>query len=203
MLEYLGYLASVVILISLLMTSVQKLRWINLIGSLLFAIYGFMISSIPVGIMNSGIVVVNIYFLWKMYTSKDYFTVLPLTNRTQYFEYFVNYHKSDIANYANIKDLTIAKDAVAFYILRNAVPAGVFVGVKENETTLCIKLDYVTKAYRDFKMGEYVFRKQKNLFTSKGYQTLVTHTDNPKHAKYLQKMGFTKVNNDTWQYPLE
>ena len=36
--ELIGYLASLLVLISLLMTSVVKLRIINLIGSLIFAL---------------------------------------------------------------------------------------------------------------------------------------------------------------------
>jgi hypothetical protein len=40
-LEYIGYVASLIVLISLLMSSVKRLRWINMIGSLIFGAYGF------------------------------------------------------------------------------------------------------------------------------------------------------------------
>lgn len=72
-LEWLGYLASLIVLISLLMNSILKLRWINLLGSSIFSLYGFLIGALPVGFMNLGIVLINIYHLVKIYHSKEYF----------------------------------------------------------------------------------------------------------------------------------
>lgn len=72
-LEWLGYLASLIVLISLLMNSIIKLRWINLLGSSIFSLYGFLIGALPVGFMNLGIVLINIYHLVKIYHSKEYF----------------------------------------------------------------------------------------------------------------------------------
>src|SRR6056297_1798281 len=65
-LEWVGYAASLLVLISLLMSSIIKLRWINLIGSAIFCVYGFLIGSIPVGIMNGGIIIINIYYLTQV-----------------------------------------------------------------------------------------------------------------------------------------
>ena len=50
--ELIGYLASLLVLISLLMTSVVKLRIINLIGSFIFAVYALAIRSYPTAVMN-------------------------------------------------------------------------------------------------------------------------------------------------------
>jgi len=46
--EMIGYIGSVIILVSLLMTNVYRLRQINLIGSLIFAVYGWLIGAWPV-----------------------------------------------------------------------------------------------------------------------------------------------------------
>lgn len=43
LLELVGYFASLLVLVSLLMTSVVKLRVINMVGSLIFAIYALCI----------------------------------------------------------------------------------------------------------------------------------------------------------------
>ncbi|WP_138417511.1 YgjV family protein [Aquibacillus sediminis] len=66
-LEWLGYLASFIVLVSLLMSNILKLRWINLLGSGLFSLYGFLIGALPVGFMNLGIVFINIYYLVQLY----------------------------------------------------------------------------------------------------------------------------------------
>lgn len=193
MLEYLGYLASVIVLISLLMSSIIKLRWINLLGSITFAIYGFLIGAIPVGFLNIGTSLINIYYLYKIYTSKEYFTLLQFDSPTPYFEYFTSFHQNDIRFFFPKNDYKIDKEGISFYILRNAVLAGVFVSSRFDDDTLEIHLDYVTKEYRDFKMGSYIFNKQKQLFIEKGYKYLVTYTANPLHEKYLQKMGFVSA----------
>lgn len=192
MLEYVGYFASVVVLISLLMSSIKKLRWINLVGSITFAIYGFLIGSIPVGVLNIGTSLINIYYLVKIFNAKDFFTLLPVSKTTQYYDYFLNYYSKDIMKFIPDFNVSIEEADVAYYLLRNAIPVGMFVGSKYNEDTLLIKLDYVIAPYRDFKMGKYVYSSQKDFFTSKGYNQLICHSDNIYHEKYLLKMGFKK-----------
>lgn len=67
MIEWLGYLGSVLVAISLLMTSIIKLRIINMMGAICFAVYGFTIHAMPVAVINSVIIVINIYFLSRMF----------------------------------------------------------------------------------------------------------------------------------------
>lgn len=62
---YLGYAASVAVLISFLMKSIRILRTVNTIGCLLFIAYGIFIASIPVVITNAAIVIINLYYLLK------------------------------------------------------------------------------------------------------------------------------------------
>jgi hypothetical protein len=72
MIEYLGFGASLLILISLLMSSIRALRLINLVGALLFGIYGIYIASTPTIFMNFGIVLINVYYLTKMHYKKSF-----------------------------------------------------------------------------------------------------------------------------------
>ena len=59
--EWVGYSASLFIVISLTMTSIVKLRIINSIGWLLFVIYGLNVKAYPVVISNALIIMINIY----------------------------------------------------------------------------------------------------------------------------------------------
>ena len=68
--EWVGYVASIMIAISLIMSDIVKLRVINSIGCILFAIYGFTVKAYPVGIINSFIFFVNSYHLYKFYKDK-------------------------------------------------------------------------------------------------------------------------------------
>lgn len=190
MLDYLGYLASTIVLISLLMSSAKKLRWINLFGSLIFAVYGFLVKAYPVGLMNSIIVIINIYYLYKMYSSKDYFKLLPIDKGSVYLKNFLKFYKADVEKYFPTHEVNVDDSLISFYILRNVVPAGFFVANKFKENILRIDFDYVVPTYRDFKIGEYIYKHKKQLFLDKGFSSLVTFTNNDKHKKYLHKMGF-------------
>ncbi len=69
--EGLGYLASVLVALSMTMRSLLKLRVINLIGAILFAIYGLVIGALPVAALNFFIVLVNIYYLHQLFRTSS------------------------------------------------------------------------------------------------------------------------------------
>ncbi len=196
MLDYLGYLASAIILVSLLMTSARKLRWINLIGAVTFAVYGFLTKVYPVFLMNAAISIINIYYLYKMYASKDFFRLLPIDQNSVYLKHFINYYQSDIARYVDPTNVDVDGSTISFYILRNVVPAGVFVANAVSDDTLRIDFDYVVPTYRDFKLGHYIFKDRNAIFKDKGYHHLITYTDNEKHERYLLKMGFEETTSN-------
>lgn len=64
--EWVGYAASALIVISLIMTSVVKLRIVNTAGCILFVIYGFTVGAYPVAVSNLLIVFINFYHLYRL-----------------------------------------------------------------------------------------------------------------------------------------
>ncbi|WP_226565685.1 hypothetical protein [Shewanella chilikensis] len=65
--EWVGYLASVLVAISLMMSNIKKLRWWNLLGAVLFVAYGMAIAAYPVALVNFFIVLIDAYYLVKLY----------------------------------------------------------------------------------------------------------------------------------------
>ena len=63
--EWLGYTASVLVAVSFLMKSMHKLRLMNTVGAVCFVIYAVAINAIPVALINSFVVCVNVYYLTK------------------------------------------------------------------------------------------------------------------------------------------
>lgn len=64
--DWVGYLASLILMISFLMKNIIKLRIINSIGALLFIFYGIMLlTSWPIIITNVFILGVNVFYLAK------------------------------------------------------------------------------------------------------------------------------------------
>ena len=62
-----GYLASILLMISFSLSNIKKLRILNSFGCITFIIYGFMLSSTswPIVITNTFIVIMNGYQLTK------------------------------------------------------------------------------------------------------------------------------------------
>jgi len=192
-LEWLGYLASLIVLMSLLMSSIIKLRWINLFGSSMFSLYGFLIGALPVGYMNLCIAIINIYYLIKIYRSKEYFKILPIEGNSPYFNYFLDFYNIGSEEDINIAQFNINDFDVSFYILRNLVPAGVFIASRHDENTLKVELDFVIPEYRDFKIGNYIYENSKDYFFDKGYSKFISFSSNNDYTKYLNKMGFKET----------
>ncbi|MDO5338306.1 MAG: YgjV family protein [Eubacteriales bacterium] len=73
MIEMLGYLGSLLVVVSMLMTSVIKLRIINTIGASIFAVYALIIRSYPTALMNTCLVIINIYnLIWLLKKERHY-----------------------------------------------------------------------------------------------------------------------------------
>ena len=67
--EMVGYLASALVVLSLTMTSVVRLRMVSFCGSITFFVYGVLIDSVPIMITNGAIAVINVWFLRKEFAS--------------------------------------------------------------------------------------------------------------------------------------
>lgn len=64
--DFIGYLASFLVLFSFLMKKMRTLRIINTFGCTLFVAYGFLLDfSWPIIITNLAIIIINIYYLGK------------------------------------------------------------------------------------------------------------------------------------------
>lgn len=64
--DFIGYLASFLVLFSFLMKKMRSLRIINTLGCTLFVAYGFLLDfSWPIIITNVAIIIINIYYLSK------------------------------------------------------------------------------------------------------------------------------------------
>lgn len=64
--DLMGYLASILLMISFTLKKIKTLRIVNSLGCFCFVLYGLMLSTAwPIVITNGFIVLVNIYHLLK------------------------------------------------------------------------------------------------------------------------------------------
>ncbi len=195
-LEWFGYLASVVVAVSLLMNSLLRLRWINLVGAAMFSTYGFLIGAMPVFALNGFIVLINIYYLRKAYNQKEYFQIQEISQDSLYLKDFLKFYHNEIQIFFpnfQFKEKTTDEH---FFVLRNMQVARIFLAHLYDNETLVINLDFAIPEYRDFKLAKYVFSHQEGYFQKKGYTKLYTPAQSPKHNTYLRKIGFQEVELD-------
>lgn len=197
--EWVGYAASALVLISLMMASILRLRILNLLGATVFCIYGLLIGSYPVAAMNFLIALFDIYYLFKLRKIKEEFTILETTQNSSFLGRFIELNYNEIKRFFPKFIVNNEVHNISFYILRNMTVAGLFIANHYNHSTLIVVLDYVTPEYRDFKIGTYIHHQLVKYFLAKGYRRLLCETNNPKHIKYLEKMGYKKEvqNNHT------
>ncbi len=192
-LEWVGYLASLIVMSSMLMSSIIRLRWINMTGAAIFCFYGFMISAPPVGFLNGFIVIINIYHLSKIYLRKEYFTMLEITTGDRFFLNFLQYYDREIKKLFPSFRLDEKNPGVSIFILRNMSLAGVFFARKISKDTLQVDLDFVIPEYRDFKLGNFLLNDNCHYFLQKGFTRLVTFSESDEHTRYLRKMKFNTM----------
>ncbi|SEF49447.1 hypothetical protein [Vibrio hangzhouensis] len=196
--EWFGYLASLVVLVSLTMTSIVKLRVINFIGCLLFAAFAYFINSYPTMFMNLGIACINVYYLYQLAGSKDKFKLVSATIGSEYFDHFVATNARDIEKQTTISELR--KGNSAFYMLRNNAIAGLLVGTKQDDGVLNVSLDYVTPEYRDLKLAYYLYQTNPALIKSRGICVLKATANTSEHRDYLIRVGFNKSEGSDHEY---
>lgn len=70
-LEIFGYIGSGLILLSMMMTSVEKLRWFNISGSVISMIYGAVMGTWPVVFLNVGTISINVVQIIRLHRKKE------------------------------------------------------------------------------------------------------------------------------------
>ncbi|MGE5400747.1 MAG: hypothetical protein ACM3S2_10105 [Ignavibacteriales bacterium] len=189
--ELIGYSASLLVALSLMMSNIWKLRWINLLGALIFSIYALLVKAYPVFAVNGFIAVVDIYYIVQLSKKKDYFAYIPVPNAGDLFlKKFLGFYKDDILRFFPDFSSDTLKDPQFIFILRNLIPVGLFVYETEAEGTINVKLDYVIPDYRDLKNAHYIYTPHSDLVRNKGIHKFIAYSNVDEHKKYLTKVGF-------------
>lgn len=195
MIEWFGTAMSVLVAISLMQKNIKTLRIINLIGAAGFAAYGFIIRAWPVLGLNAFIALVDCYFLIEMAVKKDFFSHITGDLRNSaYAKRFLDFYKDDWSEF--FPDYDPQGDEKYCLILRNMVPVSIILYKAESVDLAYISLDYATPQYRDFKNAQFFLSQVVNKDENFHYHSLHTRARNPKHAHYLEKLGYRQEGDD-------
>jgi hypothetical protein len=188
-----GYAASVLLAISLLVTNDLKFRWLNTLGCTCFIVYGILIHALPIIITNAILLLINLYYLVKIYNAKEDFELIEFRGNEKLVYKFLSFYATDIRNYFPGYVHSVDDNDLKFVVLRDLVIANIFIASLDGNGNAFIKLNYTVAKYRDYKVGEFIFNHEQKFLLSKGVRTLVYEAvPNKQHERFIKVMGFTK-----------
>ncbi|MFP4330018.1 MAG: hypothetical protein ACOC28_05105 [Alkalispirochaetaceae bacterium] len=217
--ELIGYFASFMVAVSLLMVSFVKLRLLNLIGSAAFVTYGVLISSIPIVAANLFIALINIYHLTRILRSDvSGFDYVPVDWRKRgQLEEFVQRYLPDIVKhypdfsmqqlddaferggvYLAVKDLRV--EGFAFWLpvprpeeLSDPEMSAIFDyvhGALYPDRSVYVPVDYVTRRYRDLGLHKRLHKRlTKELAREIQFVLAISHEGHRNHDSFLNSSG--------------
>ena len=188
MIEIFGYIGSVLVVVSMLMGSIVKLRVVNTVGSIVSGIYALIVGALPLVLMNACLIIINVYNLVKLLKTKQVYDLADANADDSLVKYFLDRNADDIKTYFPGFDKTDILGKKAYVVYCEGTPAGVIIGEEQNGV-IDITLDYTTPTYRDCSVGTYLYSK----LTANGIKTLkFAQKETEAHLAYMGKMGFVK-----------
>lgn len=187
MIDILGYIASVLILLSFMMSNPVKLRIIAFIGAASFSVYGFLIHSYPTAIMNAGVTFVNLYYLSKIFTTNETYSICKANIKYDYFKNVLNLYSPQIKEIYNNFDLKSNEFSYAYSIMCKTNIIGVVLGNKEDKTLNNAVL-FISKDHKNIKLFDNLYEK----LAADGYKKIKVNSEilESKFKDYIIKMGF-------------
>ena len=202
--DLLGYLASGLVILSLAMRSVVRLRIISLCGSVTFFVYGLLIDAVPVMITNGSIALINIWFLRREFFVRGDRRDLGASRiraDSPFLLDFVKYHADDIDRFQPEFEMPTSDDTLCLLLTRDGLPAGLLIGRRDDDT-LTIDLDYVLREHRDSRLGRWVFGPGADVFRREGLRRLRADASTDAHQRYLGNVGFAPVDDGRYELAL-
>ncbi len=190
---YIGYIASLFLIVSLVVHGDLKFRLYNSLGCVAFIIYGIAFNAWPVILTNALLLVINIYYLNKLYKHRENFELIEFAVDDKLIATFLKFYKTDIATYFPDFAEAQLKGNFNFVVLRDLVIANIFSAHIAENGDASVVINYTIKNYRDFKVGKFIFEKEKQNLISKHVKRIVyKNVHNKSHETFLKVHGFTK-----------
>jgi hypothetical protein len=188
-----GYLASLCLIIALLVNNDLKFRWFNTFGNIFFITYAIILGAIPVLLTNLILLGINAFYLIKVYRRQENFDMLECTGDEKLAQKFLEFYQKDIAEYFPAFNAGEMQHNLNFVVTRDLVIANMFSAKVSDNGDATVVLNYTLQKYRDYKVGTYIFEKEKDFLLAKGIKRLIyTSVTNKNHLKFIKVMGFEK-----------
>ncbi|MGV8965887.1 MAG: hypothetical protein ACOH2F_06370 [Cellulomonas sp.] len=199
-LEVIGWLGSALVVASLAQARVLRFRVLNLVGAVLATGYNAALSIWPFVAMNGVIAVIDVYWLIRLQRERHdeaAYEVIEVEPTDAYLAHVLQVNLDDIRTFQPGFDWDVSvRGRLAFLVLRADETVGVVVVRDAGDGVGQVELDYVTRRFRDFTPGEFVYRRS-GVFAQAGFRLLVAPPDIADPQDYFARVGF-RSEGGTW-----
>ena len=207
LLEAIGWVGSILIVVSLTQSRVLRFRWMNLVGSVVATGYNAVIGVWPFAAMNAAIAIINVYWLARLYREAqdpEVYQVIPVPPEDPFLQHLLQVHATDIATHApdfNADPAATAGTRTTLLVVRGDEAVGVVAIRDEGAGVGAVELDWVKPRFRTFTPGQFVFRDSGAL-PAAGFRTITLEPHGATDTEYLRRAGF-HVDGHLWVRDLE
>ena len=189
MIELIGYAGSVLVVLSFTMRRIVPLRFVSVAGAIITSVYGLLIHAWPVLITNLIIVCIHAWYLYREFTTSHEFDLVPVESDAPFLTDFLSGHMQDIRKSQPDFTENLPND-VAYVYMRDGMPAGALLGSRQDDR-LNVHLDYVLPAFRDNRLGRWLYEKGGSRpLRAGGLHEIAARAGTETHRKFLESMGF-------------
>ena len=192
-LDLFGWAGSALLIVSLLQARVLRFRVLNLTAGLMLVAFNALLGVWPMVAMNLATSAINVWFILRMVRERHdeaAFRVLAVRSDNEYLAHVLSVHREDLVRYQPdfSWDARPRQDRHPFLILKGDETVGVVI-MRVADDVAHVELDYVTRRYRDFSPGEFVWR-QSGVLRGLGIARVVTSPT--MLDPYYERVGFRR-----------
>lgn len=196
-----GWIGSILVVWSLMVSRVLRFRWMNFAGAFIATIYNGAIQLWPFFAMNFAITIIDAYWIWKLTHERhdqEVYRVIPVGANDAFLQHVLETHHEDIARTSPAFAAAAPADDArkAFLVVRGDENVGVVALRDQGAGVGVVELDWVKPSFRDFTPGEFVYRESHALENA-GFTRLEVPATDSVDSAYLSRMGFT-AKDDRW-----
>lgn len=187
-LEIFGYIGTALVIISMMMTSVLKLRIINMCGGFISMVYAILVNTWPVVVLNACLICINFFQTVRGLREKKNFGHVQARPDDDSVRYFLSYYERDVQKFFPNYDPHPHERSEIHVLFVSGEMVGILIGTRAADVYK-IELDYVIPRYRDIEVGKFLFP----LLKESGVNMLTAPLGSEAHNKYLARLGFSDL----------
>jgi hypothetical protein len=191
--DALGWFGSALLVFSLLQARILRLRVLNTVACVILTAFNAILGVWPMVAMNIALAGINLFFITRLLRERHdekAYTVLEVEEDDTYLQHFLDVHSADIARY--FPRFREGSGRVAYLVQHGDETVGATLVRDAGDGTAQVELDYVTRRFRDFTPGEFVFRRS-GLLRDRGFRRVLTPPGMVE--PYYAQLGFTKADD--------